>query len=151
MRRHGSAFLPMLLSGAITCGVLYPATTVQAKAHAEPDALVHRVFSAASLPANGAFGLQAPADSLPEGKGKALALTNCTACHAANTWTTQHHTRDQWNTILDTMVSRGLTVSDADLDTIGGYLSANFGPAQKDPPASAPTAPPTPPPALPLP
>ncbi len=148
MRVHRSAILPILLSGAAACALLYPTRSVQAKANPAPDAVVNRVFSAASLPTTDAFsGQAAAANSLPEGKGKALVLTSCTACHAANIWTSQHHTRDQWNVILDTMLSRGLTASDEDLDTIGDYLATNFGPVQKDAPAPAPapaTAPPPP-------
>lgn len=146
MRVPRSAFLPILLAAAGTCAVLYPANAVQAKDVTVPDELVHRVFSVASLPAFEISAEQAPAATpLPEGKGRELALTNCTACHAANTWTSQHHTRDQWNTILDTMVSRGLNVSDEDLGTISEYLTTNFGPVTKDPPAPTP-APATPPP-----
>ena len=153
MHFRRSGILPILLSGAVACAVLFPAKAVQAKANHAPDALVRRVFSAASLPAADPFAGQAPAAaSLPEGKGKALALTNCTTCHAANIWTTQHHTRDQWNTIIDQMISKGLSASDEDLDTIGEYLATNFGPVQKDPPPPAPApAPATPPPSQQLP
>lgn len=146
MRLHRSGILPILLSGAVACAVGYPSMSVQAKANAVPDALVHRVFSTESLPDVEGFAGQAPAvNPLPEGKGKALVVTNCTACHAANVWTSQRHTRDQWNAILDTMLSRGLSASDEDLETIGDYLATNFGPVQKDPPAPAPATPPAPP------
>jgi len=146
IRRIG--ILTILLSGSVACAVLYPVHTVQAKGTPVSDALVRRVFSAASLPGLAVSAGQSPAvDPLPEGKGKALAVTDCTTCHAANTWTSQRHTRDQWNVILDTMVSRGLTASDEDLDTIGEYLATNFGPVKKDPPAATPA--PTTPPQLP--
>ena len=155
MRFLRSGILPVLLAAAGACAVLYPANVVQAKSTAVPDELVQRIFSVASLPAFDISAGQAPtAKQLPEGKGRELALTNCTACHAANTWTSQHHTRDQWNSILDQMVSKGLSVSDDDLDTIGDYLATNFGPVAKDAPAATPAASPapaTPPPAPQLP
>ena len=151
MRVPRSAFLPILLAAAGACAVLYPANAVQAKDVTVPDELVHRVFAVASLPPAALAAAQAPtAKQLPEGKGRELALTDCTTCHAANTWTSQHHTRDQWNSILDQMVSKGLSASDEDLDTISEYLTTNFGPVTKDAPAASPApaspAPATPPP-----
>jgi hypothetical protein len=78
---------------------------------------------------------------LPEGKGKDLAMKYCTTCHAANVWASQHHTSDQWNSLIDNMVSKGLTASDDELATISDYLAANFGPLKKDA-APAPATPP---------
>ena len=145
MRLSRSPIVPILLAAAGACAVLYPANAVQAKDATVPDELVHRVFSVATIPSAAILDGQAPtAKQLPEGKGRELALTDCTTCHAANTWTSQHHTRDQWNSILDQMVSKGLSASDEDLDTISEYLTTNFGPVTKDPPAAPPAATPAP-------
>lgn len=142
MHLHRSVILPILLSGAVGCAVLYPATAVHAKANAVPTALVQRVFSAESIALTSDVSPQAPAaNALPEGKGKDIALKNCTTCHASNAWTSQHHTKDQWNSILDNMVSKGLSATDDELDSISEYLTTNFGPVAKAP-AAAPAAPP---------
>jgi mono/diheme cytochrome c family protein len=79
---------------------------------------------------------------LPAGKGRDLALKYCVTCHAASVWAVQHHSQDQWNTVIDDMVSKGLDASDGDLATISAYLAANFGPVKKDSPA-APSVPPS--------
>ncbi len=69
-----------------------------------------------------------PAGALPEGKGRDLTQKDCTTCHAANVFTKQHHVREQWRSILDNMVDKGLDAPDGDLDIIADYLTANYGP-----------------------
>jgi hypothetical protein len=57
-----------------------------------------------------------------------------------------HYTRDQWDSIIDAMVAKGLNAPDEDLDTIAGYLATYFGPAKTAPPPTTPDAPAAPPP-----
>jgi hypothetical protein len=68
------------------------------------------------------------AGGLPEGKGRDLTQKDCTTCHAASVFTKQHHIREQWRSILDNMVDKGLDAPDSDLDIIADYLTANYGP-----------------------
>jgi hypothetical protein len=79
-----------------------------------------------------------PSVALPDGKGKELAVKLCSTCHSTNIWANQHHTAEQWNSIIDLMVSRGMQASDDDIDTISGYLTANFGPKPAETPATPP-------------
>jgi cytochrome c5 len=65
---------------------------------------------------------------LPEGKGRDLTQKDCTTCHATSVFTKQHHVREQWRSILDNMVDKGLDAPDSDLDIIADYLTANYGP-----------------------
>lgn len=143
MRLTPSTILAVLLTGTVSALVCSPVQSVEARTSTKS------VFTRASLPGDDALaalrlGLVQQQDApLPDGKGKDLALKYCTTCHAANVWSRQHHTPDQWNSLVDQMVSKGLTAPDEDLATISDYLAANFGPLKKD----AEPAPATPPPA----
>jgi mono/diheme cytochrome c family protein len=96
----------------------------------------------ASMSRNSAFALQAASsddkskssDPLPDGKGKDVTKRACSACHSVNVFAQQRHTGDQWDAILDSMVSKGLSASDDDLDTIHNYLVTYLGPAKPDVP-----------------
>ncbi len=141
MRLTPSACLATLVTAAVASIVCWPAQRVEARTSNRS------VFTKASLPGDNALaglrlGLVQQQDApLPEGKGKDLAMKYCTTCHAANVWSRQHHTPDQWNSLVDQMVSKGLTAPDDDLATISDYLAANFGPLKKDA-EPAPAAPP---------
>ena len=141
-----SSLLAIVVTGVVGSIVCWPAQRVEARASSRS------VFTKASLPGDDALAALRPGASrfgpvqqqdapLPDGKGKDLALKYCTTCHAANVWSRQHHTPDQWNSLVDQMVSKGLTAPDDDLATISDYLAANFGPLKKDG-ESAPAAPP---------
>ena len=86
---------------------------------------------AGAVLAGGSAWSQAPAPATapaatPE-PGKAETTTACTACHEANTYTTQHLTAEQWAEVVDQMIGKGAKVSDADYDKIVGYLARNYG------------------------
>ena len=68
---------------------------------------------------------------LPEGEGKAVVQKMCTGCHNLKTVTSKHATKDQWNTIVQQMVSRGADGTDEEIETVINYLAKNF-PPQKD-------------------
>jgi hypothetical protein len=85
-------------------------------------------------------------NSLPEGKGKDLVQKYCVACHSADVWTKQHHTRDQWSSVIDDMVSKGLDAPDGDLDTMTDYLATHFAPSKSASQPATPDAPPAAPP-----
>jgi hypothetical protein len=69
-------------------------------------------------------------DPLPDGKGKDVTKRACSTCHAVTVFAQQRHTGDQWDAILDNMVSKGLSASDDDLETIHDYLVTYLGPAK---------------------
>lgn len=78
--------------------------------------------------------------TLPDGKGKEVVQRVCTGCHSVNMFASQRHTNAQWDELIASMVSKGLTASDDDLNTISNYLGTYLGPQ-----APSPATPPSPP------
>lgn len=73
---------------------------------------------------------------LPDGPGKEVTARLCSQCHSTDVWAQQRHTRGEWSSIIDNMVSRGLEATDDQLDDINNYLATYFGPpTAKDAPA----------------
>lgn len=68
---------------------------------------------------------------LPDGEGKAIVQKMCTGCHNLKTVTSKHATKEQWNMIVQQMVSRGADGTDQDIEAVINYLAKNF-PSQKD-------------------
>lgn len=136
-----SAVLPVMLVAAAAFVAPYSAKPVEARTAGVSYEVVKRVFAASNFPMS-----PQSAPALPEGKGKDLVQQKCVTCHAANVWMAQRHTRDQWGSVLDNMISKGLQASDDELDTIADYLGQNFGPVTKDaaPPAAPASDPATP-------
>jgi quinoprotein glucose dehydrogenase len=67
-----------------------------------------------------------PGVLLPEGQGKQLTARACSSCHSVDVFTHQHHNLEEWNSIVDNMVSKGLEAPDDELDQISYYLAATF-------------------------
>jgi putative heme-binding domain-containing protein len=74
--------------------------------------------------------------TLPDGKGKAEFVDNCTACHRADMVTRVKKTPDEWRKSVDEMAARGTDGSKEDLDNVVLYLDTNFA-ADKPGPAAA--------------
>lgn len=143
MRPTSFRHLPFLIAGAAICVLAASTQPVEARSNDASDLLARRLFSSASLPNDTVLdALQAPAPppQLPEGKGKDLALKYCTTCHASTVWASQHHSSEQWTSLIDNMVSKGLNAPDEDLATITDYLTANFGPTKPAASAASPSA-----------
>jgi len=66
------------------------------------------------------------AQELPEGKGKDLVASYCAACHGLESVTSQKANKEGWETIVNYMVSRGLSATNDELKTIVDYLAAAF-------------------------
>jgi len=66
------------------------------------------------------------AQELPEGKGKDLVASYCAACHGLESVTAQRANKEGWETIVNYMVSRGLSATNDELKTIVDYLAAVF-------------------------
>ena len=125
-------FFPAILVAAAILAGSGAVKPVEARTTGVSAELVSRVFSPSNFPMD-----TQSAPVLPDGKGKDLVQQKCVTCHAANVWMSQHHTRDQWGTVLDDMTSKGLQASDDELDTIVDYLAQNFGPVAKAAPSPA--------------
>ena len=84
------------------------------------------------------------ATTLPEGPGKTETIAACSNCHALSAATTVRLSKDGWTDVLNTMVSRGMQISDADRAIILDYLASNFSSAANSsagPPVTANQAP----------
>ena len=67
---------------------------------------------------------------LPDGPSKALTERVCTPCHGLENVVRARMTKERWGQVVDDMVSRGATATDAEVDQIVDYLAANFGPVK---------------------
>jgi len=68
------------------------------------------------------------AQSLPEGRGKAVFTRVCGQCHGVEVVIKNVATPDGWAAIVDDMVSKGAQGTDDDFELVTKYLSTNFGP-----------------------
>jgi mono/diheme cytochrome c family protein len=96
------------------------------------------LWCALCLP-NYSFG-QAASQPLPEGKGKAEFVHNCTACHRAEMVTRVKKTPQDWRKSVDDMAARGTDGTPQDMDNIVAYLSKNYGLPTGSSAAAAPAA-----------
>ncbi len=65
-------------------------------------------------------------ETLPDGKGKAEFVHNCTACHRADMVTRVKKTPDDWRKSVDEMAARGTDGTKEDLDNVVLYLDTNY-------------------------
>jgi mono/diheme cytochrome c family protein len=73
------------------------------------------------------------AQALPDGKGKAEFVHNCTACHRADMVTRVKKTPDDWRKSVDEMAARGTDGTKQDLDNVVLYLDTYFALNEADP------------------
>jgi cytochrome c5 len=68
-------------------------------------------------------------EDLPDGDGKKILQTSCTACHDLTEVTKfkGYYTRDDWRDIVKTMVAYGASVKADDVDVLVDYLTKNLG------------------------
>jgi mono/diheme cytochrome c family protein len=71
------------------------------------------------------------AQDLPDGKGKKEVETICTACHGVDPIVSMRASKDEWASVVDSMVAKGATGTKEELDAIVEYLAKNFGPEKK--------------------
>ena len=74
------------------------------------------------------------ADDIPDGAGKEIVIKVCTACHGIIEFTSQKHSKPEWDEVVDNMAQRGARAFDDEFDMIVAYLAKNFG---KDTPPKA--------------
>jgi cytochrome c553 len=89
---------------------------------------------------------QAAPTELPAGPAKAVIERACTVCHGVDYILTKKASAQEWENTVNTMVSRGADLSDAEIPVVVKYLATNFPDAKAAPPAggTTPAAPATP-------
>ena len=72
----------------------------------------------------------AATQDLPDGDGKKILQTSCTACHGLDGVTGLHMDKAGWEGLVSSMVSNGAQVDTKDFPVLVDYLVKNFGPAK---------------------
>jgi hypothetical protein len=80
------------------------------------------------------------AQDLPPGPGAEVVTKVCSGCHGLDQVTSERHTADGWNDIVNAMVGNGASATDTEQDQIVKYLAANYGSPDAAAPALAPAA-----------
>lgn len=83
----------------------------------------------------------ASGQDLPDGKGKAEFVHNCTVCHGADMVTNVRKTPADWRKTVDDMAARGADGTKEDIDNVYIYVSTNFPLDKSAPTTAAPVAP----------
>jgi len=65
--------------------------------------------------------------SMPEGEGKQLVANICAGCHSLETVLTQRRNREDWNSTVASMISRGAQIFTDEWATIVNYLAEHYG------------------------
>ncbi len=66
--------------------------------------------------------------SMPEGEGKQLVANVCAGCHSLETVLTQRRSREDWNSTVANMISRGAQIFTDETATIVSYLAEHYAP-----------------------
>jgi len=91
-----------------------------------PNATVFMLFLGMALFATGSLRSEEP---LPEGKGKEVVETMCVSCHGLDTVTQRRKTREEWQIVVDEMVSNGAPLLPREVEIVVQYLAEHFAPA----------------------
>ncbi|WP_428103159.1 hypothetical protein [Candidatus Rariloculus sp.] len=67
---------------------------------------------------------------LPEGQGREILVSACLSCHDLGGLAlfSGFYTRDNWRTLVLTMIETGATVDAAEIEVVADYLAQHFGP-----------------------
>lgn len=86
-------------------------------------------FTVAILSSASSTRAAAPEDELPEGEGKKILVSSCTACHDLSEVTKFHgyYDRKQWRDIVVTMMDYGAPVDEKQVDILADYLAQHLG------------------------
>jgi len=71
---------------------------------------------------------QSSVESMPEGEGKQLVANICAGCHDLETVLTQRRNREDWNSTVANMISRGAQIFTDESATIVNYLAEHYAP-----------------------
>ena len=84
------------------------------------------VRCAIALAAFVGYGVVASAQTLPDGPGKELVETICSACHSTLIITQQKKSKPEWQAKVTQMLQEEADVTAAERDRIVNYLAASF-------------------------
>lgn len=86
---------------------------------------------------------QADSETLPDAPGKEVIVKKCLPCHNVRVTTARRGagTTEEWEKVVDKMVSQGADLSDDEIDLAVDYLTTYYGPKSKKPPAASTAAP----------
>jgi competence ComEA-like helix-hairpin-helix protein len=75
----------------------------------------------------------AGSETLPDGPGKDIVIKKCLPCHNARVTTARRGSgsADEWEQVVNKMVSQGAELTDDEIDLVVQYLSVNYGPNSK--------------------
>src|SRR5262245_11263326 len=81
-----------------------------------------------------------PEDELPDGEGKKILVSSCTACHDLSEVTKfrGYYDRKQWRDIVVTMMDYGAPVDEKQVDILADYLAQHLGKKSLQPGANLP-------------
>ncbi|MEE8350098.1 MAG: hypothetical protein V3R94_11030 [Acidobacteriota bacterium] len=80
------------------------------------------------------------AESMPAGEGKAMVTSVCTTCHSLGTVLSNRGNHEDWEKKVNEMIARGAQIFPDEMETMVGYLAANFGSQQMASAASSSSA-----------
>src|SRR5580704_7331348 len=77
---------------------------------------------------------KATTDTLPDGPGKDIVIKKCIRCHDVRQTTIRpgSGSPDEWEQVVERMMSRGADLSDDEIDLVVQYLATNYGPNSKN-------------------
>jgi competence protein ComEA len=78
-----------------------------------------------------ALAQNAAIENLPDAKGKAVVEKVCSVCHEPTAVGKYRKSKEDWQAVIDDMVTRGADATDQEFDTVIDYLAKCFGPAVK--------------------
>ena len=78
-------------------------------------------------PAGSAPAGQAPASG-SDANAKMVLETACTACHDLDLVQDQHLSKEDWQMLVNSMISKGASVGDKDVPMLVDYLAKTYGP-----------------------
>jgi virginiamycin B lyase len=96
--------------------------------------LAAAVLCSTAFAQGGRKGSKQAAAPLPEGNGKQILESACTTCHPISMITNAGHTREDWQLVMERMMSAGAEVPQNEIATVTDYLAKNF-PEGNVPPA----------------
>jgi hypothetical protein len=78
------------------------------------------------------FGPAKPAGQQAQGgnndaAAKKILEDSCTACHDLDLVSSQHLSKDEWQSVVGSMVAKGASVGDKDIPVLVDYLAKTYG------------------------
>ena len=90
--------------------------------------IVSAIFAMSGAAAVAAIVAPALAQNLPNGSGKEVTEKICSGCHDLSPITDAGFSRQDWETVVKSMIDMGATISPEQVAVITNYLAANFPP-----------------------